>query len=76
VINAYIFAQFAGGDFRETMSAIRAIEDVKQAHLMMGPTDIVAYVETENLETLGEIAAAILELDGVARTDTRLAWPV
>jgi hypothetical protein len=76
VMNAYIFAQFAGGDFSETMSEIRGVEGVKQAHLLMGPTDIVAFVEAADLEALGEVALAILELDGVARTDTRLAWPV
>jgi DNA-binding Lrp family transcriptional regulator len=73
---AYVFAQFAGGDFRETMSAIRAIEGVKQAHLMMGPTDIIAFVETADLDALGETVVAIRALDGVGSTDTRLAWPV
>jgi DNA-binding Lrp family transcriptional regulator len=76
MITAYVFAQFAGGDFRETMSEIRAIERVRQAHLLLGPTDIVAVVEAADLDALGETAAAILALDGVARTDTRLAWPV
>jgi hypothetical protein len=72
---AYVFAEFAGGDFGETMSAIRAMEGVKQAHLMMGPTDIIAFVEAADLDALGEIVVAIRAVDGVGRTDTRLAWP-
>ncbi|MGD2144936.1 MAG: Lrp/AsnC ligand binding domain-containing protein [Anaerolineae bacterium] len=74
--SAYVFAEFAGGDFREIMTAIRAIEGVKQAHLVMGPTDIIAFVEAADLDALGETVVAILAVDGVARTDTRMAWPV
>ncbi len=76
MLTAYVFAQFGEGDPRETMAAIRAIEGVAQAHLVMGPTDIVAFVEAADLDTLGETVLAILDLEGVARTDTRLAWPV
>ncbi|MGD2166059.1 MAG: Lrp/AsnC ligand binding domain-containing protein [Anaerolineae bacterium] len=73
---AYIFAEFAGGDFRETLSAIRATKGVKQAHLLMGPTDIIAFVEVGDLDALGETVMVIGGLEGVGRTDTRLAWPV
>ena len=76
MLTAYILAQFAGSDFRETMAQLRAIDGVEQAHLVMGPTDIIARVEAADLDALGDITLAILALDGVAHTDTRLAWPV
>lgn len=77
MITAYVFAQFGVvEDPREVVSAIRAIAGVKQAHAVMGPTDIITFVERADVNALGETVLAILAVDGVARTDTRLTWPI
>ena len=72
---AYVFIQITSGDPVDGLSSIREIEQVKQAHLVLGPTDIIAFVEVADMEALGEAIMAILEVDEVGHTDTRLAWP-
>lgn len=73
---AYIIIQLNATDPRKVMAAIRAVAGVKQAHLLMGPTDCIAYVEADTLESLGDIVVALRGVNGVASTDTRIAVPV
>ena len=73
---AYVFVQISATDPREVLPDIRAIAGVKQAHLLMGPTDCIAFIEGADLEALGEAIMAIRAVDGVASTDSRMAWPV
>jgi 2-keto-3-deoxy-L-rhamnonate aldolase RhmA len=73
---AYVFVQIRATKSREALSAIREIAGVKQAHLLMGPTDCIAFIEGADLEALAEALMAIRAVDGVASTDTRLAWPI
>ncbi len=73
---AYVFVQISATDPTEALSALRAIAGVKQAHLLMGPTDCIAFIEGADLEALGEALIAIRAVDGVASTDTRMPWPV
>jgi hypothetical protein len=77
VTAAYIFVQFgAAEDPDGTLSAIREIAGVKQAHALLGPLDIIAFVEVEDVEALGETVMAIRAVDGVTSSDIRLAWPI
>ena len=74
---AYIFVQFgAAEDPDATLSAIREIAGVKQAHALLGPLDIIAFVEVEDVEALGATVMAIRAVDGVTSSDIRLAWPI
>lgn len=70
---AYILMQLNAPDPRKTMKSIRAIAGVKQAHLLAGPTDCIAYVETDSQESLAETVIALRGVKGVASTDTRIA---
>lgn len=70
---AYILMQLNAPDPRKTMKSIRAIASVKQAHLLAGPTDCIAYVETDSQESLAETVIALRGVKGVASTDTRIA---
>jgi DNA-binding Lrp family transcriptional regulator len=72
---AYVFIQISSGSPVDALSSIRQVEQVKQAHLVLGPTDIIAFVEVADMEALGEAIMAILAVDEVGHTDTRLAWP-
>ena len=54
------------------MASIRAATGVKQAHLLMGPIDCIAYVETNSLESLGDTVVALRSVNGVVSTDTRI----
>jgi Lrp/AsnC ligand binding domain len=73
---AYILMQLNATDPRKVMKSIRAVTGVKQAHLLVGPTDCIAYVETDTLESLGDTVVALRGVKGVASTDTRIAVPV
>ena len=72
---AYILTQLDATDPRKVMKSIRAVKGVKQAHLLVGPTDCIAYVEADSLEALGDTIVALRSVKGVASTDTRLAVP-
>ena len=73
---AYILIQLNVTDPRKVMATIRAVAGVKQAHLLVGPTDCIAYVETDTLESLGDTVVALRSVNGVVSTDTRIAVPV
>jgi len=73
--SAYVFLQVSPESGFEGLPALREIEGVRQAHAIMGPTDGVAYIEVSDMEELAKTVLAIRTLEGVASTDTRLAWP-
>ena len=70
---AYILMQLNAPDPRKVMKSIRAVAGVKQAHLLAGPTDCIAYVETADQEALSTTVIALRSVKGVASTDTRIA---
>ena len=73
--SAYVFLQVSQESGFEGLPALREIEGVRQAHAIMKPTDGVVYIEVPDMEALAIIVMAIRGLEGVASTDTRLAWP-
>jgi hypothetical protein len=77
VTAAYVFVQFGSAEDPDgILSAIREIAGVKQAHALLGPLDIIAFVEVEDVEALGDTVMAIRAVDGVTSSDIRLAWPI
>jgi hypothetical protein len=71
---AYIFLQVSPDAPIEGMSTLREINGVKQAHAVLGPIDVIAYVEVADQEALWETISAIRTMEGITRIDTRLAW--
>ena len=51
------------------------ISGVKTAHAVTGSFDVVAFVETPKLDTLGEILNKIHLIDGVLHTQTAIVIP-
>ena len=72
---AYILMQMNATDPRKVMKSIRGVAGVKQAHLLAGPTDCIAYVETADQDALTTTIVALRGVKGVASTDTRLTVP-
>ena len=70
---AYVLMQLNATDPRKVMKSIRAVTGVKQAHLLVGPTDCIAHVETDSQEVLANTVVALRSVKGVASTDTRIA---
>jgi len=74
MIAAYVLVQISATDPRKVVEKIRRIEGVKQAHVTIGPTDCIAFIEGPDLDALGESIVAIRAVEGVERTDTRPAF--
>lgn len=72
MISAYVLMQLATTDPREALKAIRAVDGVKQAHLVAGPTDCIGYVEASDQEALSRVLLAVRGTKEVAATDTRI----
>jgi hypothetical protein len=70
---AYVLMQLNVTDPRKIMKSIRAVTGVKQAHLLVGPTDCIAYVETADDDALSNTVVALRSVKGVESTDTRIA---
>ncbi len=74
--SAYIFIGCAGKTPSETVKAIRDIVGVKQAHVVTGPDDIIAFVEAENMDELEKIILSIREIAVTLKSDTRITWSI
>jgi uncharacterized protein with GYD domain len=73
MIGAYVLVQLKAAAPREAIATIRAVAGVKQAHMVAGPADCIAYVEAADPESLAKIVMAIRATGEVASTDTRIA---
>lgn len=51
------------------------ISGVKTAHAVTGSFDVIVFVETPKLDTLGEILNKVLLIDGVLHTQTAIVMP-
>ena len=73
MIAAYVLVRISATDPGEVVEKLRRIEGVKQAHVTAGPTDCIAFIEGPDLDALTASILAIRAVEGVERTDTRLA---
>ncbi|MBZ0302282.1 MAG: Lrp/AsnC ligand binding domain-containing protein [Anaerolineae bacterium] len=60
-------------DEPEALAAIRQVPGVRQAHLVVGPNDCIAYIEVDSHEKALETLRALRAVRGVLRTDMRSA---
>jgi DNA-binding Lrp family transcriptional regulator len=74
MIAAYILVRVSATNPGEVVEKLRRIEGVKQAHVTAGPTDCIAFIEGPDLDALTGSVLAIRAVEGVERTDTRLAF--
>jgi DNA-binding Lrp family transcriptional regulator len=72
-VSAYIFVEATQGKAMEIRSQIAGIKGVKSAHAVTGPYDIIALVEGDDVNVLGEfIVSRIQNVPGVLRTMTNI----
>jgi DNA-binding Lrp family transcriptional regulator len=68
-LQAYIFFEAEQGKSWHIAKELRQIPQVKEAHCVSGPYDVIALVDTENLRTLGNLLTEkIYPIAGVRRT--------
>ena len=70
-VKAYILANVEAGMGEEVVEALLAIGDVKSAHNVTRPHDVIAFVEVPDTTALGELVInSIQVMEGVDYTLT------
>lgn len=73
-MQAYILIEATIGRSREVYRALQTVPGVTESYLVMGPYDIVAIVEGDDANAVGNtVAGAVHKIPGIARTITCLA---
>jgi len=69
--SAYILIEALPGKGIDLMNIIKNVIGVKTVHLVTGPYDVIAFVEADDLKSLGEVIVKKIQSTGlVARTLT------
>jgi DNA-binding Lrp family transcriptional regulator len=72
-VSAYVFINVKSGNGMNAVEDIRKVKGVKQAHLVTGLHDVIAYLEAEDVNELGKVIVSQLQkVPGVDRTVTCL----
>ena len=70
---AFVLINAELGAENEVLRDLKAIQEVKEAHMVYGVYDVIARVETENLQDLKDtISMKIRRLDNVRSTLTMI----
>jgi len=69
-ILAYVLIQVKAGFTLTIAEKIRKLDQIKMAHAVTGPVDIIAIVEMDDLNQLGDVIESIHRVEGVVRTQT------
>ena len=65
------------GKVKTVLETLRGISGVKNAYAVFGRYDIVAMIETENIEALTEIVVEKIGIiDGITGTETLIKAPI
>ena len=71
---AFVLIETAVGKSKEVVEAIRQLKGVKSVDTVTGPYDVIAVVEGENLNDIGDLVTGkIHPIEGISRTVTCLA---
>ncbi len=74
MIKAYVLIETATGSSPQLAENLRALSEVRSAHYVVGPYDVIAIVEAVDLPALrGFLEDRVWPLSGVAKTTTCLA---
>jgi DNA-binding Lrp family transcriptional regulator len=69
--SAYILIEALPGKGLDLLNLTKEIKGVKTVHLVTGPYDVIAFVESPDLKSLGEMIVKRIQATGfVARTLT------
>ena len=71
---AFILIETAVGKTKEVVAKIKQLERVKTVDPVTGPYDVIAIIEAENLNEIGDLVTGkIHPISGISRTVTCLA---
>jgi len=70
---AFVLIETAVGKTREVVSSLKGVKGLKSVDTVTGPYDVIATIEAENLNEIGDIVTGkIHAIDGISRTVTCL----
>jgi len=73
MVKVYVLINVETGSEEEVMAGLRSIPEVKEAHMVYGVYDIIARVETEEMEALKNVISwRIRRLENVRTTFTTI----
>ena len=71
---AYVLIETAVGKTRDVLMALRSVNGVREADAVTGEYDVVAVVEAESLNAIGDlVTGSIHTIGGIQRTTTYLS---
>ena len=71
---AFVLVETVVGRTKEVVNAIKQLDRVKSVDTVTGPYDIIAIIEAENLNEIGDlITGRVHPISGISRTVTCLA---
>lgn len=71
MISAYVMIKSELGVQNDVFTKVLKINGVKKAHTIVGPWDLIAFVESEDINTLGKtVISRIQNLKGIRDTMT------
>jgi DNA-binding Lrp family transcriptional regulator len=71
---AFVLIETAVGKTKDVVSVLNKLEGLKSVDTVTGPYDIIAVIEAENLNLIGDIITDKIHIvEGIARTVTCLA---
>lgn len=74
---AYVLIETAVGKTRDVLGALRGVSGLREADAVTGEYDIVAVIEAETLNKIGEmVTQEIHTIGGIQRTTTYLSVSV
>lgn len=70
---AFVLIEVAGGKTKEVVDGLKQIEGIKSVDPVTGPYDVIAVVEAETLNDIGDLVTGKLHpIAGISRTVTCL----
>jgi DNA-binding Lrp family transcriptional regulator len=76
MVKAYVLIITNPGKTKQVLTAIRALKGIVELHEVMGPYDIVAEVEAEQLSDIPAVLSeGIRPIDGIESTTSLVAFP-
>ena len=71
---AYVLIETAVGKTKDVLKSLQGMKGVREVDAVTGEYDIVAVVEAENLNSIGElVTGSIHTISGIQRTTTYLS---
>ena len=71
---AFVLIETAVGKTKDVVSVLNKLEGLKSVDTVTGPYDIIAVIEAENLNLIGDLITDKIHItEGIARTVTCLA---